>query len=132
MEINYPLKPAHLARTPSPPDIDFDFEKMAFRFLSRNSSISTPLLTGYGRCLSSTTVEAFPAPGTPFHLAFPVHNLDVAKHFYGEILGCQYGRSSTKWQDFSLGGHQIVCHWVGEDYRCPDFYNPVDGDEVIT
>jgi len=71
-----------------------------------------------------------PAPGTPFHLAFPVHNLEVAKKFYGGVLGLPEGRSSTKWQDYSLEGHQIVCHWVGEDYRCPDFYNPVDGDEV--
>jgi uncharacterized protein len=23
-----------------------------------------------------------------------------------------------------------VCHFVGSEYRCPDFYNPVDGDEV--
>jgi extradiol dioxygenase family protein len=23
-----------------------------------------------------------------------------------------------------------VCHYVGQDYRCADFYNPVDGDEV--
>jgi uncharacterized protein len=46
------------------------------------------------------------------------------------VLGCAEGRSSAKWQDYSLHGHQIVCHWVGNDYRCPDFYNPVDGDEV--
>jgi len=71
-----------------------------------------------------------PAPGTPFHIAFPVHDLAVAKEFYGTILGCQEGRSSEKWQDYSLHGHQIVCHWVGNDYRCQDYYNPVDGDEV--
>jgi Predicted dioxygenase of extradiol dioxygenase family len=35
-----------------------------------------------------------------------------------------------KWQDYSLHGHQIVCHWVGNDYRCQDYFNPVDGDEV--
>ncbi len=39
-------------------------------------------------------------------------------------------RSGDKWQDYSLKGHQIVCHYVGDDYRCQDFYNPVDGDEV--
>jgi len=39
-------------------------------------------------------------------------------------------RDQNKWQDYSINGHQLVCHWVGEDYRCPDFYNPVDGDEV--
>ena len=71
-----------------------------------------------------------PAPGSPFHYAFPVHSLDAAKEFYGNILGCKEGRSSTKWQDYSLHGHQIVCHWVGDDYKCVDYYNPVDGDEV--
>ena len=23
-----------------------------------------------------------------------------------------------------------MAHWAGEDYRCQDHYNPVDGDEV--
>ncbi len=73
---------------------------------------------------------AEPAPGSPFHYAFPVHDLSVAKEFYGNILGCVEGRSSEKWQDYSLGGHQIVCHFAGSDYRCIDYYNPVDGDEV--
>jgi uncharacterized protein len=71
-----------------------------------------------------------PAPGSPFHYAFPVHNLQVAKEFYGNVLGCLEGRSSEKWQDYSLYGHQIVAHWVGDDYQCHDYYNPVDGDEV--
>jgi extradiol dioxygenase family protein len=73
---------------------------------------------------------ADPAPGSPFHYAFPVHSLDAAKEFYGNVLACEEGRSSEKWQDYSLHGHQIVCHWVGNDYRCVDYYNPVDGDEV--
>ena len=30
----------------------------------------------------------------------------------------------------SLHGHQLVCHWAGDDYRCTDYYNPVDGDEA--
>ena len=71
-----------------------------------------------------------PAPGSPFHYAFPVHDLELAKEFYGNVLGCAEGRSSTKWQDYSLHGHQIVAHWVGDNYRCQDYYNPVDGDEV--
>jgi uncharacterized protein len=83
---------------------------------------------------ASTTSEyetlSEPASGTPFHYAFPVHSLAAAKEFYGTVLGCQEGRSSDRWQDYSLHGHQIVCHWVGDDYRCIDYYNPVDGDEV--
>ena len=44
-------------------------------------------------------------------LAPQVHDLDAAKDFYGGVLGCVEGRSSTKWQDYSLHGHQIVAHW---------------------
>jgi extradiol dioxygenase family protein len=75
-------------------------------------------------------IWAQPAPGSPFHYAFPVHNLELAKHFYGTVMGCEEGRSSEKWQDYSLYGHQIVAHWVGDDYRNLDYFNPVDGDEV--
>ncbi len=49
---------------------------------------------------------------TPFHLAIPVHDIAVANRFYGDILGCQKGRSSDVWTDFNLFGHQLVCHEV--------------------
>ena len=72
-----------------------------------------------------------PAPGQPFHLAIPVHDMELARQFYGGVLGLEEGRrDEKKWQDYSLGGHQIVCHYVGKDYRCIDYYNPVDGDDV--
>lgn len=46
-------------------------------------------------------------------------------------MGLKEGRrADDKWQDYSLNGHQIVCHYVGDNYRCQDFVNPVDGDEV--
>jgi len=80
---------------------------------------------------SSFKIDADPAPGNPFHLAVPVHSMEEARNFYGNILGLKEGRrSQDKWQDYSLFGHQLVCHYVGEDYRCNDYYNPVDGDEV--
>ena len=79
---------------------------------------------------SKYEIRAQPAPGVPFHVAIPVHNIDEAKAFYGGILGCEEGRSSAKWQDYAMHGHQVVVHWVGEDYRCQDYVNPVDGDEV--
>jgi uncharacterized protein len=47
---------------------------------------------------------------TPFHLAFPVHDLDAARRFYGEVLGCRIGRSSDSWVDFDLFGHQMSAH----------------------
>eukprot|EP01041_Mallomonas_annulata_P009234 gene9234-19153_t len=75
--------------------------------------------------------EDMPAPGSPFHLALPVHDIHVAREFYGNVLGLKEGRrSDNKWQDYSLNGHQIVCHFVGESYRCIDYINPVDGDDV--
>ena len=71
------------------------------------------------------------AQPTPFHLAFPVDDLDAARRFYGEILGCPEGRSSEQWIDFNLFGHQIVAHRiddVGPARRGGG--NPVDGHEV--
>lgn len=46
----------------------------------------------------------------PFHLAFPVNDLDASRVFYGELLGCTEGRSSDEWIDFNFHGHQIVAH----------------------
>ena len=46
----------------------------------------------------------------PFHVAFPVHDLELAKEFYTGTLGCTIGRSSEHWIDFNLFGHQIVAH----------------------
>lgn len=65
----------------------------------------------------------------PFHLAFPVHDLDAARHFYGELLGCDEGRSSETWIDFNLGGHQIVAH-LDPDMARDSATNAVDGDAV--
>jgi extradiol dioxygenase family protein len=47
---------------------------------------------------------------TPFHLAFPVRDLDETRAFYGEVLGCAIGRSSATWVDFDLYGHQMSAH----------------------
>ena len=41
------------------------------------------------------------SPLSPFHFAFPVHDLDAARHFYGTILGCPEGRSDSEWIDFN-------------------------------
>ena len=49
---------------------------------------------------------------SPFHIAFPVDDLDAARHFYGNVMGCAEGRSTEEWIDFNLFGHQIVAHRV--------------------
>jgi extradiol dioxygenase family protein len=67
---------------------------------------------------------------TPFHIAFPVNDLDAARHFYGTILGCEEGRSSVQWIDFDLFGHQIVAHLKPSVEASAVHQNPVDGHDV--
>ncbi|WP_280821086.1 VOC family protein [Pseudaminobacter soli (ex Li et al. 2025)] len=47
---------------------------------------------------------------TPFHLAFPVRDLEKTRAFYRDVLGCAIGRSSDTWVDFDLFGHQMSAH----------------------
>lgn len=65
-----------------------------------------------------------------FHLAFPVKNLEESRKFYGEILGCEEGRSSDAWIDFNLFGHQIVAHLAPEESVGVRHRNEVDADHV--
>ena len=51
-----------------------------------------------------------------FHLAYHVRDLDAARRFYGEMLGCREGRSTQTWVDFDFFGHQISLH-LGEPFR---------------
>ena len=63
----------------------------------------------------------------PFHLAFPVADLDRTRAFYGGLLGCPEGRSSPEWIDFDLFGHQIVAHLAPGR---TEHHNEVDGHNV--
>ncbi len=66
---------------------------------------------------------------SPFHLAIPVDNLEKARHFYGQMLGCPEGRSDALWTDYDFFGHQLVIHYQpksGEEQHS----NPVDGHDV--
>ena len=53
---------------------------------------------------------------TPFHLAYNVTDLAAARDFYGRVLGCEEGRSTESWVDFSFFGHQISLH-LGEPFK---------------
>lgn len=64
-----------------------------------------------------------------FHLAMPVDDLAAARAFYGELLGCPEGRSSDRWVDFDLFGHQFVAH-LDPAHTGWSTTNPVDGDDV--
>ena len=64
-----------------------------------------------------------------FHLAFPVHDLDKARAFYGGVLGCPEGRSAPEWVDFDFFGHQIVAHLTPPGLT-REGANKVDGEDV--
>ena len=66
---------------------------------------------------------------TPFHLAIPVQSLKASRQFYGDLLGCEEGRSTDHWIDYNFFGHQLVCHKSSkaEQANCE---NPVDGKHV--
>ncbi|MDI3423463.1 VOC family protein [Streptomyces luteolus] len=63
-----------------------------------------------------------------FHLAMPVDDLTTARHFYGEVLGLDEGRSADTWVDWNLHGHQFVTHLAPA--RPEGVRNPVDGHDV--
>jgi extradiol dioxygenase family protein len=69
----------------------------------------------------------------PFHVAVTVRDLDEARKFYCELLGCEEGRSDADWIDFNLFGHQYVCHRLPDGAskeRGPQHHNFVDGKKV--
>lgn len=64
----------------------------------------------------------------PFHLAFPVTDIEATRRFYADTLGCRVGREAERWIDFDFFGHQISAHLV--DRADEAATNPVDGDNV--
>jgi extradiol dioxygenase family protein len=52
---------------------------------------------------------------TLFHFSFAVDDLDRARKFYGELLGCPEGRKLPGRADFNFFGHHIVAHLAPED-----------------
>ena len=65
----------------------------------------------------------------PFHLAFPIHNINKTIKWYTNILGCSIGRQDTKWIDFNFFGHQISGHLINkQDLKTQT--NLVDGHNV--
>lgn len=66
----------------------------------------------------------------PFHLAFPVHDLEEARGFYGGVLACKQGREASHWIDYDFYGHQIVAHLDESNEKRKALNNAVDGDAV--
>ena len=50
-----------------------------------------------------------------FHLSIPVDNLDRARAFYVDLLGCEIGRSAPRRMDINFFGHHIVAHLAPKD-----------------
>lgn len=65
----------------------------------------------------------------PFHLAFPVKDLEESYKFYHDLLGCETGRTSDDWIDFNMWGHQVVAH-LSPDEAKESAMNAVDGKGV--
>ena len=64
-----------------------------------------------------------------FHLAYTVSDLDSARRFYGELLGCQEGRSTDTWVDFNFFGNQLSLH-IGEVVKRSKTTSKVDDISV--
>ena len=65
----------------------------------------------------------------PFHLAFPVKDLEETRKFYTDILGCKTGRTSELWIDFNFFGHQVSAHLAPGEVKERQ-KNVVDGKKV--
>ncbi len=69
-----------------------------------------------------------PAQLPPFHLAFPVTDIEATRGFFVDLLGCRPGREAERWLDLEFFGHQISAHLVE---RMPEVaHNSVDGKQV--
>lgn len=64
----------------------------------------------------------------PFHLAFPIREIESARTFYRDVLGCQIGRESDHWIDIDFFGNQISGHVT--DVVEPRTTTEVDGIDV--
>ena len=69
------------------------------------------------------------ASACPFHLAFPVKDIESTRAFYGGVLGLREGRATAQWVDYDLGGNQISAHVKPDECRAVEA-NEVDGDDV--
>ncbi len=65
----------------------------------------------------------------PFHLVFPVKDIEETRGFYTNIAGCSVGRESERWIDFNFSEHQISAH-LKLDEIVPALTSPVDGENV--
>ena len=64
-----------------------------------------------------------------FHLTYTVGDLESTRKFYGDLLGCQEGRSTESWVDFDFFGNQLSLH-IGQTIKELESDSKVDNVEV--
>ena len=62
-----------------------------------------------------------------FHLSIPVDDLDRAKSFYLNTLGCEIGRETKGRFDINFFSHHVVAHLSPKDGGKDDGTLPSDG-----
>ena len=65
----------------------------------------------------------------PFHLAFPIYDIEKTILRYTNILGCTIGRQDKRWVDFNFFGHQISGHLIDKSDEEINT-NIVDGENI--
>ena len=68
------------------------------------------------------------APQALFHLSIPVDDLDRAKAFYIDLLGCAKGRETKGRFDINFFGHHVVAHLSPREAGRNLGQIPSDGD----
>jgi uncharacterized protein len=62
----------------------------------------------------------------PFHIAFPVADLDETRAFYSGVLECPEARSAPNWVDFDFYGSSLSAYLHPEEAGRPIPSNSVD------
>ena len=63
-----------------------------------------------------------------FHLSIPVNDLDRAKVFYVDAIGCTIGREAKGRFDINFFGHHVVAHHLPREAAKDRATIPSDGD----
>ena len=63
-----------------------------------------------------------------FHLAIPCGDLEIAKKFYSETLGCRLDNSAQEWADVDFWGNELTLH--ASDHKLDSERHDVDMGNV--
>ena len=63
-----------------------------------------------------------------FHLAIPCGDLEIAKKFYSETLGCRLDNSAQEWADVDFWGNELTLHKT--EMKLPNERHDVDMGKV--